>query len=124
MRAYSVDLRERVVGAVAGGMSLAVAARTFAVGRATVKRYVVQWERSGDLAPRPVPGPACRIGLAEAPALREQVAAMPDASLAEHCDAWAAARGVRLSISAMHRTLGRLGITRKKKRSGRPSRTP
>ena len=123
MRAYSVDLRERVVGAVAGGMPAAVAARTFAVGYSTVRRYVEQQGRTGDLAPCPVPGPACRVGADAAAALRDQVAAAPDATLAEHCDAWSAAHGVRLSVSAMHRTLARLGITRKKRRSGPPSRT-
>jgi transposase len=63
------------------------------------------------------------IGPDDAVALRAQVAAMPDATLAEHCEAWVAARGVRVGISAMHRALRRLGITRKKRRSGPPSKT-
>jgi transposase len=123
MRAYSVDLRERVVGAVEQGVPQAVAARTFSVGRATVERWVQRRRERGSLAPSPVPGAAPAIGPAEAPALRAQVAATPDATLAEHCERWAAATGVRLGVSAMHRTLARLGITRKKSRSGPPSRT-
>src|SRR5438067_9308378 len=124
MRAYSVDLRERVVGAVEAGAPQTVAARTFGVGRATVRRWLDRQQRTGGLAPSRRPGAAPAIGPDEAPALRDQVAAAPDATLAEHCEAWAGARGVRLSVSAMHRTLRRLGITRKKSRSGRPSRTP
>jgi putative transposase len=119
-----VDLRERVVGAVGAGMPQTVAARTFGVGRATVRRWLDRRERTGGLAPSPRPGAAPAIGPAEAPALRAQVAAAPDATLAEHCDAWAAAHGVRVGVSAMHRALRRLVITRKKRRSGPASRTP
>ena len=42
MRAYSVDLREKIVGAVERGMSKAQAAHTFGVGITTVKRYVAE----------------------------------------------------------------------------------
>jgi len=44
-----------------------------------------------------------------------QVAAAPDATLADHCARWEAARGVRLSLSTMSRTLRRLKLTRKKR---------
>jgi len=124
MRAYSVDLRERVVGAVEAGAPQTVAARAFGVGRATVRRWLDRRQRTGGLAPSARSGAVPAVGPAGAAALRDQVAAAPDATLAEHCEAWAAARGVRLSVSAMHRTLVRLRITRKKSRSGRPSRTP
>ena len=123
MRAYSVDLRERVVGAADGGMPQSVVARTFGVGRATVQRWVRRRRETGGVAPAPRPGSAPAIGPDEAPALREQVAAAPDATLAEHCHAWAAAGRGRVGVSAMHRALRRLGITRKKSRSGPASRT-
>jgi transposase len=118
-----VDLRERVVGAVAGGMAQKVAARTFGVGRATVRRWLDRQQRTGGLAPSPRPGAAPAIGAADAAALRDQVAAAPDATLAEHCAAWAAAGHGRVGVSAMHRALRRLRITRKKRRSGPASRT-
>lgn len=124
MKAYSVDLRERVVGAVGRGVPQAVAARGFSVGRATVERWVRRVRETGSVAPAVRAGAAPLVGPDDAAALRAQVAATPDATLAEHCAAWAAARGVRLGVSAMHRTLGRLGITRKKRRSGPASRTP
>ena len=123
MRAYSVDLRERVVGAAADGMPQSVAARTFGVGRATVQRWVRRRRETGGLAPTPRPGAAPGIGPADAPALRAQVAALPDATLAEHCGAWAEAGRGRVGVSAMHRALRRLGITRKKRRSGPANRT-
>ena len=40
MKAYSEDLRLRIVAAVDGGMPRSEAARVFGVGRATVKRYL------------------------------------------------------------------------------------
>jgi transposase len=42
MKAYSIDLRERIVQAVDQGMTKARAARTFSVSLATVKNYVRQ----------------------------------------------------------------------------------
>jgi transposase len=122
MRAYSVDLRERAVGAVAGGMPQSVAARTFGVGRATVQRWVRR-QRAGNLGPAPVGGSAPRIGPARAGALRAQVAAHPDATLAEHAERWGREQGVRVSLWALDRALDRLGITRKKRRSTPASRT-
>jgi transposase len=72
MRAYSVDLRERIVRAVADGVPQSVAARTFGVARASVQRYVGQRGATGDLAPRTAPGPAHKIGPGAAAALRAQ----------------------------------------------------
>jgi len=40
MRAYSVDLRQKIVEAVWRGMSKAEAARAFGVAISSVKRYV------------------------------------------------------------------------------------
>ena len=52
MRAYSVDLRERIVRAVAGGVPQSVAARTFGVARVSVQRYVERHSATGSLAAR------------------------------------------------------------------------
>jgi transposase len=93
MRAYSVDLRERIVRAVADGVPQSVVARTFGVARASVQRYVGQHAATGGLAPRPSPGPAHRIGAGAAAALRAQVAAAPDATLAEHAERWEREQG-------------------------------
>jgi transposase len=40
MKAYSVDLREKIVAAVRRGMLKAQAARPFGVGAPSLKRYV------------------------------------------------------------------------------------
>src|SRR5829696_2283912 len=115
MKAYSLDLRERVVAAVAAGQSRQDGARRFAVGRSTVQRWVVQQATAGSLTPKQSPGRRRKIGRTDEPALNAQVGATPDATLAEHCAAWEAHRGVRVSVTTMHHALDRLGWRRKKK---------
>jgi transposase len=57
---------------------------------------------------------ALEVGTPSRPALRAQVAAAPDATLAEHCTAWEQAHGVRVSPPTMCRALRRLGWPLKK----------
>ena len=52
MKAYSIDLREKIVAAVRRGMSKAQAARTFGVGATSVKRYVKLAEEGKPLRTR------------------------------------------------------------------------
>ena len=56
MKAYSVDLREKIVAAVGRGMSKAQAARIFGVGATSVKRYVKLAEEGKPLTPGKAPG--------------------------------------------------------------------
>src|SRR5947209_2424876 len=56
MRAYSTDLKERLVRAVADGLPMREAARRFGVAVTTVKRAVVQERETGSLARTPIPG--------------------------------------------------------------------
>jgi transposase len=114
MRAYSTDLRERIVQAVRQGQSQPAAAQTFGVGSATVKRYVAQYRRTGSLAPRPAARRLPRIGPAEYPALRAQLTAAPAATLAEHCATWEQDHGVRVSVPTMYRAIRAVDWTRKK----------
>ena len=122
MRAYSVDLRERIVRAVRRGQRPAAVATQFEVSVWTVKRYLKRAEEDR-LAPAPIPGRPREIGPAREDALRVQWRAAPDAPLAEHCDAWAAAQGQRLHPTTMARSLTRLGWSRKKRSSTPPSGT-
>ena len=115
MRAYSEDLRRRVLAAVDGGMTRSAAARVFGVGRATVKRYLRLRREAGGLAPRPRRGPPPIKTSALAAALPARLEAAPDATLAEHCAWYEAATGVRVSGPTMSRVIARLGWTRKKR---------
>jgi transposase len=52
MRAYSEDLRKKIVAAIERGMSKAQAARTFDVSLSSVKRYSRTASQGGSLKPR------------------------------------------------------------------------
>src|SRR5215203_1502697 len=114
MKQYSVDLRERLLGAIDAGLSQAEASRLFGVGTSTISRWRQQRRDTGSLAPKARPGRRPAIGPEHGDALQAQVAADPDATLAAHCTRWAEAHGVTLSVATMSRAIRRLGITLKK----------
>ena len=121
MTAYSNDLRGRVVAAYDAGEGTQeqVAAR-FAVSLSWVRKLLRRRRVTGSIAPRPHRGGRAPAFDEEASRrLREAVRADDDATLAE----LARAAGVACCASAVHRALVRLGVTRKKSRGGRPSRT-
>ena len=62
MRAYSTDLKERLVRAVADGLPMREAARRYNVAVTTVKRAVVQQRETGSLERKPIPGSPRRSG--------------------------------------------------------------
>src|SRR3712207_4555672 len=104
MRAYSMDLRERVVAAVGRGMTQEQAAATFGVSVNTVARYLVRRRTTGSLAPTtyrhgPVPEKKRQLQ-AWLPARLAQAA---DATLAEHAAAFTADEGVVVSLATMSR---------------------
>lgn len=122
MKTYSVDLRERLLRAIDAGLGAGEAARLFGVGPATIRRWRRRREL-GTVAPMPKPGRTPKIAPADYPALAGQVADAPDATLVEHCAAWEARHGVRVSAATMCRLLRQLGLPLKKSRSSRPSGT-
>ena len=105
MRPYSVDLREKLLGALDRGEPRSRAAATFGVSLSTLKRYLRQRAATGDLAPRPVPGRPARKGDAPRAWLPARLGAADDATLAEHCAAFAAETGVRVSLATMSRAI-------------------
>ena len=115
MKAYSIDLRERIIGAIERGMTQSQAARTFAVSLATVKNYVRQVHQTGSLGHRPIPGRPRAIPREHDATLVAQLRATRDATLAEHVDAWDKTQGVRVSVATMARAIRRLKWTRKKR---------
>jgi len=114
MRAYSTDLKERLVRAVAEGQPMRVAARRFGVAVTTVKRAVVQARETGSLERQPIPGGPRRIGPEQEAVLRARLEAAPDATVLEHCAWWAEHEGQQLSEATMWRAIRRLGWTHKK----------
>lgn len=50
-RAYSIDLRRKVMSFIAGGSSKREAARVFGIGEDTIYRWARR-EKAGDIAPK------------------------------------------------------------------------
>ena len=116
MKAYSEDLRERVVRAVALGTPRDEVAATFAVSVPTITRWLRLKRETGGLAPKPVPGPVAVKTEAVMAALPGRLVEHADATLAEQCSWWREASGVAVSTATMSRALTRLGWSRKKSR--------
>src|SRR3712207_6567062 len=116
MKAYSEDLRERVVRAVAIGTPREEVAAAFAVSVPTITRWLRLKRETGSLARRPVPGPVAGKTGALVAALPERLVEHADRTLAEQRAWWREASGVQVSTATMSRALARLGCTRKKSR--------
>ena len=105
-KAYSLDLRERVVAYVQAGGDRKQACQIFQIGRDTLYRWLRQSQTEGSLAPRPRGKYAPRK--LDDVVLAQYIAKHPDATLAELGEAFA------VSAVAMWKAYRRLHITRKK----------
>jgi transposase len=122
-RPYSADLRGRVLVACERREgSREEIARRFRVAASTLYAWLKLARETGRRAPKPHDKGQPPVG-GEAAVLAELVAARNDATLAEYADLLAGRTGIRRSPSALSRALRALGLVRKKRRSGRPSRT-
>lgn len=121
-RAYSVDLRERVVRAVEGGASRRAAAAKFEVSVSFVIKLVQRWRRRGTVQPERIGGGKRATLAAHAEQVHALLAAAPDLTIAE-LRGRLAAQGIATSRSALGRYLITAGLTRKKRRSMPLSRT-
>jgi transposase len=123
-KALSVDLRERVVRAVAAGASCRAAAARFGVSASSaIPRWCARVRTTGSVVPGALGGDR-RSGRIEAhaPQILELVAGTPDLTLAE-LRAVLATSGVAVGMASLWRFLARHQITRKKRPRTRPSRT-
>jgi transposase len=122
-RPYSTDSRERALAAYeAGEGSQAQLAGRYRVGARTLSRWLRAARAEGRRGPKPRPGGPGPLGGRSA-VLAELVAEQSDATLAEYGERLAARTGIRRSLSATCRALKALGLVRKQRRSGPPSRT-
>jgi transposase len=114
MKAYSKDLREKIVNAIERGMPKVQAARTFGVGVSTVKRYATKAQRGEPLEPAKAPGKRPKMDERVRKLLEEDLKKRPFVTLQQRCDFVEAISGVSVSRSTMCRAIVRMGSTRKK----------
>ena len=118
-QAYGQDLRDRVLAAA--GPAAAVAER-FGVSASYVTKARLRLQRLGSAAPG-----AQRCHVPRTPsgaherALTAQVRRANDQTLAQLCAWLACEHGVTVSCATLCKTLARLGLPLKKRRSPRPS---
>jgi transposase len=122
--AYSQDLRDRVIDAVVKeGMSRRAAAQRFGVSESSAIKWLQRYERTGARKPvgtgghRPSALKPHQVFIAAA--LKEK----PDLTLAGLGARLFAERGVKADTSMLSRFLRRVGLTHKKRRSWRASRS-
>jgi transposase len=110
MKAYSVDLRERVADAVLlGGLTWPTVAGLFRLSIASVGRFVRARRTGQPLTARHAPGRPRRLDSAEKlEALRAQLRAEPDLSLSERCERLRQEHGIVVSASTLSRFLRRV----------------
>jgi transposase len=122
-KALSVDLRERVVAAIAAGASCRAAASRFEVSASSAIRWRALSREAGSVAPGPLGGDrrSSRIE-AHAALILALVEQKSDIALAE-LRAELAKAGVAAGITTIWRFFHRHRITRKERLSTLPSRT-
>lgn len=115
--AYSQDLRDRVIRAYQRGMPTAQIARVFDVSPAWARRVKQRLREGGESTPRKMGSPGVRK--IDRERLPELVREQPDATLKELRERL----GVQCAESAICTVLKKLGLSFKKRRSMRPSKT-
>jgi putative transposase len=104
-KAYSLDLRQKVISFIVQGGSKRAAAKVFNVGEDTIYRWLRR-NKSGDLAPRKRTDFPTKVPLET---LRKYVEENPDHTLKE------IGLAVKLSGSKVWKHLKKLKLTRKKR---------
>src|ERR1700691_1455852 len=121
---YSLDLRDRVVAAIAAGMSRRAAAKHYQVGIATAIRWASQVKQTGSVAPLPMGGRRPFALADHAEWIHKRIAEKPDITgrelLAELHE-----RKVKVSYYGVWHFLDRAGLSFKKnpaRQRARPAR--
>lgn len=129
---YSEDLRLRVLAAIDEGLSKWRVHRTFKVSRSTIDDWLKLRVTTGSVRAKTAYYRGRRPALNDSPELRAFIEAHCHSTLGEMVAAWKHEKGKRLGVTTFHKTLKRLGYTRKKRvtatrsvipRSELPSRT-
>jgi transposase len=123
MRAYSSDLRKKIVESVKKGVPKSETARRFGVDRATVKRYCKQSDERGTLEPRKAPGKRAKLDEKARKLLAKDLQERPWATHSQRAEFLFAMLGVRVSEATVCRAVGHLSRSRKKDLRGQQKET-
>ena len=118
MRAYSLDLRERIISSWQAGQTKSAIARLFTVSLSTVKRYISRYKTTGNVEATKQGRMQGKLTKRWRKQLAQQVDKHADYTLGQHVALWNKHHQVQVSESCLSRALRRMGITRKKKTLG------
>src|SRR6202521_3816564 len=121
---YSQDLRARVLVAVDGGMAARAAAAVYRVRVSYIYKALIRRRRTGEVSASPRRGHTARkLSSVQEAALGARIESHPGLTLAALQPWLLAEHGVRLSNGAMWSAVARLGLSFKKRRYARASKT-
>ena len=123
MRAYSEDLRKKIVAAIEWGMSKAEAARLFDVSLSSVKRYARTVRQGDSLTPKKSAGRPRKVDKNAQALLEEDVKERPAATIRQRRRLLEHITGTDLSDSTVRRLMKRLGFSQKNGLWGRWNET-
>jgi transposase len=122
-RAYSHDLRVRVLDAIGAGLSRRAAAARYRIGIATVIRWAALAAATGETKAKRQGRPRGSKLDAHEAFLLALIEETDDITLIEMQDRLRAERGVSVGLGTLWRFFARRAVTWKKSRRTRPSRT-
>jgi transposase len=108
MRAYSKDLRVKVLDAVDRGMPRAEVARIFGISLPSIKRWLKRRRETGEVSAKVPSGPPAIKGAMLEEWLPDHLRSNPDLTLEEHCETFEEDFGVKVSTATMSRSISRL----------------
>jgi len=112
-KAYSVDLRLRVLSALDGGLSKMQAHKTYQVSRSTIDHWLALREQTGRV--QVIPSRAGRKGLHQHEAFESFMRRHQHSTLEQMRIAWHEERQQAVSLMSFSRGLRAAGYTRKKR---------
>jgi transposase len=116
MRAYSIDLREKIVKAYSqGDTSVRKVASRFGVAKSFVQKLLSMNKSQGHVKPRQQGGTMKGELDGHSDQLAKMVEQYPDATLLEYCEYWGTTYNNWVSTSTMCRALQKQKLTLKKR---------
>jgi transposase len=122
-RAYSEDLRRRVVADVDKGLSIRAAANKYSVSPSFVSKITCRWKQEGSVSPRRIGGYRPHALKAHAALVRGKLLEDKGITLVQLRDWIEETVGVRVHISSVDRFIRSLGYSYKKNTAGERTRT-
>ena len=110
MKAYSEDLRKKILKAVDRGMPKSEAARTFGVSRSSLKRCASARREGRPLTPKKHPGSKPKLDEKATKLLEADVEDRPVITLKDRCRFLEEMVGVSVSESTLSRLLRKMGF--------------